>query len=63
MTILRQIADFLAFRARAAALSQKIEDGVLSPAEREAATAALLLSPVVKPVEPARRMAAKTVAA
>lgn len=63
MTILRRIADVLAFRSRATALSQKIEEGVLSPAEREAAISALLLSPKVNSAEAARRMAAKTVAA
>lgn len=63
MTILRQIADFLAFRARAAALAQKLEDGVLSSAERDAALSALLLAPVAKPVRSAKRMAAKTATA
>lgn len=63
MTILRQIADILAFRARASALSHKIELGTLTNAERDAAIAALLLSPAAKPAEPAQAMTAAPVAA
>lgn len=65
MTILRQIADFLAFRARAAALAARIEDGVLSRDEREAAVAALLLAPARTgaTARPAPRRATKTAAA
>lgn len=63
MTILRQIADILAFRARASALSHKIELGTLTNTERDAAITALLLSPAVKPAEPAQAVAASAIAA
>ena len=63
MNILRQIADILAFRARASALSHQIELGALTDTERDAALSALLLSPVVQAAEPAHRLTATPVAA
>lgn len=58
MSILRQIAGFFLFRARAAALARKVDDGMLSAAEREVAVSALLLAPVAQGGRPAPRMAA-----
>lgn len=55
MTVLTYVSDFLSFYARAAALSQKIEDGVLSQDEQAAAVRGLFASgPVGKPVVNAR---------
>jgi hypothetical protein len=63
MSVLHHIAGFLSFWTRAAALSQKIEDGTLSAAERHAALSALLLSDA-PPAPPAvHSVAAKTAAA
>jgi hypothetical protein len=62
MSILRRIADFFLFRARAATLARKVDDGVLSAAERERAVSLLLLAPLERGAQSARQMAAKTAA-
>ena len=59
MSILRQIAGFFQFRARAAAVARKVDDGVLTAAEREAAVSDLLLAPVARAAQPTLGMAAK----